>query len=616
MKFITSILLLLLSLSLSASPARGDTVTVLQPDGTPLSLMLTGDEHIKYHTTTDGVIIAKDITGYWYYVSDIKDGEPILSGIIAHNIDGREPFEQEFITKIRQKALLDSIKVQRDYSLKSIRRVATRDNRTDMLGAGNAPYSTTGFPTRGEVKGLVVLVEFPDKSFSLSHDEIYQKYYNRLNGIGLQETIVMPNTTIYTEGSAKEYFIDQSKGLFKPTFDIVGPIMASHGYAYYGENDKDGNDYQNAKRLISEVTNHIYDNGLADLTDYDNNNDGYIDFIFVIYAGRGENYTNSDPLTIWPHQGYINNRYGSVTASSYACTCELYHKSEDIIDGIGVFCHEFSHILGLPDFYPTTSNNTFNSTLQYWSIMDRGNYGYYGFVPVGYTALEKYSLGWLNFIEVTEPGRYTLQTIQHSDFAYILPSNESQSSYIVIEAHSREDWYRAHQAEGVMITAVDYNSSIWRDNTVNNDKEQQRYMLLPADNNTDVATAQGDLFPYNNNDSLTLFSTPPSVTGCGIQIDIPIHNIKYENGVAEFTIQRRTTSITEPPHQDSVIAYNITYGGIELSNIVTPLEVSVTDLEGRTIYRHVAIATDITIPLPHRGIYLLKVGDSVQRILY
>ena len=172
--------------------------------------------------------------------------------------------------------------------------------------------------------------------------------------------------------------------------------------SYYGGSDGDRHD-ANAAELIAEVA-ELADKDV-DYKDYDSDGDGMVDFCYVIYAGYGEAH-GADENTIWPHAWNLMSGTGSalkldgVKINSYACSCELTGNSGKTIDGIGTICHEFSHTLGLPDFYDTA--NSGNAGMGYWSLMGSGNYNLNGCVPCAYTAYERMLAGWLTPEELEE----------------------------------------------------------------------------------------------------------------------------------------------------------------------------------------------------------------------
>lgn len=213
--------------------------------------------------------------------------------------------------------------------------------------------------TTGTKKGLVILVQFSDKSFT-----------NPANVLTLgsgEKTIKalytdMLNKEGYTDkktgaiGSVHDYFKDQSNGKFDLSFDVVGPITLSHSYSYYGEHTDNDND-ANAPQMIIDACKAVKDS--VDFSRYDWDGDGEVEQVYVVYAGEGE-ATGGDANTVWPHKYNLSAvgkslSYNGVKIDTYACSNEVIRaevngKTRTYYMGIGTICHEFSHCLGLPTF--------------------------------------------------------------------------------------------------------------------------------------------------------------------------------------------------------------------------------------------------------------------------
>ncbi|MGI6756855.1 MAG: M6 family metalloprotease domain-containing protein [Bacteroidaceae bacterium] len=482
---LTSLLLPLLLHTVvgNAVPARRDTLIVRQPDGTNLTIVYQGDENGVFYTTLDGTPVEKSSDGFW------------------------------------RKSIV----------------MSAAPARTTYMAAAPASYKVRDFPTEGNPRCLVVLVDFPDRKFTMDDELIRKKYWDLCNLKGYTNTVTYKGETFQGAiGSIKDYFEAQSYGVFSPSFDIIGPVHAAYGYAKYGKNttSKPGTDTSNAMTLVKEICDSIISGNLADLTIYDNDRDGQVDMLGVIFAGNGENYSGSDPNTIWPHQYEIalQNIYG-ISYVNYFCTCELFWDSDSIIDGIGTFCHEFSHILGLPDFYDTASGSS--NGMGYWSIMSYGSYGNKGFAPSGYTAFERYSLGWIDIPSADAPGSYTLEDLNDSGRALRLDTDD-ENKFILLENHQNEGWFKYQPASGLMVTSVSYKKERWLNNTVN--AAAKNYTILPADNDDDVKSGSGDLFPYNGMDSITMNSTPALKVYDGSYITLPVTNIRNSDGKVTFRL--------------------------------------------------------------------------------
>lgn len=407
-------------------------------------------------------------------------------------------------------------------------------------------YIMQQFPTTGEIKGVVILAAFADVPFSsdtvstlLRHrynadnytEEINFKEYSEVYGqvLPLQATI---------PGSARDYFRAMSFGQFVPSFDIIGPVTLDKSRASYGANNSSGND-KNTSGMIREACQKAYDLGLTDFTDYDNDGDGVVDVVYVVYAGSDEAQTGIEEC-IWAKASSISlTLNNAMKIKRYACSSELLIDLP-VVAGIGTFVHEFSHILGLPDFYNTQAEDF---TMDFWSVMDYGSYNAEGFVPCAYTAFERYSLGWIPMHTLDQPATLNIGTTDKEKRGYRVFTSSIDStslitaadtaSFYMLETIRNVGWNRYAPAEGLLISEVTYQRSAWTGNTVN--VGTHRHCVVPANNDYSYKTANKHLFGTANHE-FTLTSTPASRTQFGVAMDKPLTDIRYdaEEGVTTF----------------------------------------------------------------------------------
>ncbi len=483
--------------------------------------------------------------------------------------------------------------------------------------AAPGEYALSNIPRTGTIEYPVILVDFSDLTFitrnvdSLKHH--YEQVFNE-HGFSDTNTYLVNGHTVYgITGSVSDYFRDQSYGQFIPKFKIIGPVHLPKSYSYYGNGTYDSNAH--IDEMIRAACDSVISGQLANLAGYALN--GQIPQLSIIYAGRGENYNGSDPNTIWPcaSQIYFNDRtnpqiYNSgIRRARYTCVCELYWDT-DFPDGIGTFCHEFSHTLGLPDFYNTdtsgANDDVSNAAMGFWSLMDYGNYENEGFSPVGYTAFEKYSLGWMDLEEITYAGTYALNDISQapnpeSDIhsAYRL-STGNDDQFIILENHVKTGWYKFHKAQGLMVTAVDYLRSGWDDNKVNN-YDPKHYRILPADNDYTRDSNAGDLFPYTCSDS----------TGTHVVDSISTRGkpqLKAGSSYPPFSIYNITRN------QDQV-TFRAGYDMPSNVENVKQQETTVTvyDISGKPVLKTTTSDPE-HITLPGHGIFIVKYGNVTRKV--
>ena len=377
----------------------------------------------------------------------------------------------------------------------------------------------------GDKRGLVILAEFPDRKFKTANN--HEKYEQILNAPGY-------TTSEGFRGSVADYFRDQSGGKFNLTFDVAGPYTAAHNAKYYGENDEDGNDLY-AHVLVAEMCQAADEE--IDFSNYDWDGDGEAEEVFVVYAGKGE-ADNYDENYIYPHMwslalaGLDSLLFDGTLVDIYACSNEI--SSSGRINGIGTFCHEFSHCMGFPDFYDITYRGQFG--MGYFDLMSGGNYTGNSFCPVGYTAYEKMTCGWTIPYELSNEDVIvdSLKPISEHGDTYIIYNDGNRNEYYLIENRQKTGWDSYYPAKGLLITHVDYDEEVWYNNIPNSiltqeeaeelgltcGNDHQRMTLFHADNNDDAkywnaqggyyskATTSTDLYPYQQCDSLTATSKP------------------------------------------------------------------------------------------------------------
>ncbi len=314
------------------------------------------------------------------------------------------------------------------------------------------------YPLSGSPKSLVILVNFADLKFTY----------------GLADFQRMLTESGYSEnggiGSARDYFIACSDSVFKPQFDCYGPVSLANGYEYYDKH---------TDRMIVEACNRVADEGV-DMTQYDTDNDGRLDNVFVYYAGHNE-AEGAASGTIWPHRSAVTtgDRVQGKLIYDYACTSELRGSAGSSMCGIGTFCHEFGHVLGLPDYYDTNRSGAY--TVGTWDIMCSGSYNGSGKTPPTYTAGERFQLGWVTPVQLTHAGSYTLPPVEngHAQIYLIAKTDHnlnwnspSPSEYWLLENRQNVGWDRHSTClagTGMLIWHVDYNASAWGGNRPNND---------------------------------------------------------------------------------------------------------------------------------------------------
>jgi len=503
----------ILSLSkLYAVPATPNPITIRQADGTEITIRLRGDEFFNYKTTLDGYTLVPDDNGILTYAQADTKGKLYSSKIKANNAEKRNSSEKFFVQSLSKNI---------SYTKQNI---ASRVNRVASTTSTSSPQKS--YPVKGTPKSLVILVNFSDLNFVVPTPKT--AFSNLLTETGY--------STNGGTGSARDYFRDNSMGVFDPQFDVVGPYKLTQTMAYYGENDASGLD-KNPRQMVIDACKLASENGV-NFADYDTDKDGIVDNVFIYYAGYNE-AEGAPKNTIWPHRWSLSNlstKFNGVSVFDYACTSELRGTGGANMCGIGTFCHEFGHVLGLPDYYAT--NDATHQTLSYWNIMDNGPYLNLGRTPPSYSAFDRFYLNWLVPTEIKKPGLYTLDNLNTVNKAYIFTqygnhnlvgSNPSPVEFFTLENRQNISWDSYLPGHGMLVSHIYYNASDWADNGPNNNALAMGYDIVEADGIANDATLSGDPFPGTKN---VKFYTP--LLRDKTDIDKPLTNISETNGIIKF----------------------------------------------------------------------------------
>jgi M6 family metalloprotease-like protein len=480
-----------------AVPADEGTFPLQQPDGSVLEARFVGDEKFHVLQTEDGYFLKEDLLGYYTYINN--EGEP--SGIYARNSNERSDSDVEFLASLDQSRIYGLL-------LKKNPPMEPMDYRVPDFAYREVMRMPSYNPkvTQGDVRGIVILVQFQDVKFKNADPK--SQFTDYMNKEGYSE--------YYNLGSIRDYFVKNSMGLFRPTFDVYGPVTISRNRNDYGttSSGNDGRNYEGARSALIEALDSLKKKESIDYSKYDNDGDGEIDFTYMFYAGVGAN--NSGVVgAIWPHAWYIGNsvnkRSGKnmgndIYANRYACSNEIdgyaYKKdnSTDILGGIGTFAHEFSHVLGLPDMYDLKGNNP-RKTPKKWDVMDNGNYncpynsyGTQNCAPPFYSAFERMSLGWMNPVELYAVGQVKLNKI-NSNNAYSITNPGNPDEMFLLEYRTKKDWDIGLPGSGMLIWHIDYVASVWKEKTVNNDGNHMYVDIEEAIPETDKYARASDAFP-------------------------------------------------------------------------------------------------------------------------
>lgn len=504
-----------------AVPAKSGIHQVKQADGTTLSIQLHGDESMHFRTTSDGYLITPDPSGNYLYLQ--KDG---AGNLIPSTVRAVDPSRRT----ATQLSSLSTIGITAEQ--------LTTEDRSRMRALLPELRITSPMAATGKKKGIVLLVGFSDVRFQIPN--AHSEFSNMLNTPGY-------NNSYGQVGSANDYFLDNSMGQFDPDFHVIGPINLPSPLANYGGSDLSGNRDRDPAGMVRDAL-AMADLSALNMAEFDSNGDGFVDNLFVFYAGYSE-AEGAVAESIWPHAASLKlllslpdnllPQKDGVKFNDYACGSELSGISGTRMSGIGTFCHEFAHILGLPDTYDT-NGSAFGQAfgLDAWSLMANGPYNGNGNIPAGMNAWERWKSGWLTLTELNDADDYTLAPLQESNQGYILKNSANANEYFVLENRQQTMWDRAIPSHGMLIYHLDFTSTTpWLNNQVNANASRQCFELEAADNIQSKATLAGDPFPGSfNKREFTDTSSPSSRLWSGQLMNKPITAISEIEGEIHFKL--------------------------------------------------------------------------------
>lgn len=488
--------------------------------GKTVEVFLHGDENSHYFTGKDGVMLLRGDDGRFRYA--LPDGTRLrASSMTASDPASRSDDEVSLLASFDRKA---PFRILEASAAKSAKRKAVSRN---MAKVADESYLNT-FPTKGSPRCLAILVQFQDVKFTLENPNALFK--DMLNEEGFNRH--------RATGSAADYFKASSNGQFVPQFDVYGPVTLPYNMSYYGGNDMTGNDarpYEMVPHAVDLLRDQI------DFSIYDTDNDGVVDNIYFFYAGYGE--ADGGPAnSIWPHSWNIHDDLGmeiymnGKLINHYATSNELVWGKSNELAGIGVFCHEFSHVLGLPDLYSTTYTGAF--TPGEWSLMDHGSYNNDSHTPPCHTGYERYCLGWVEPFRLKDPLNVTMYPISqegaYSD-VYMIPT-EKKTEYFILENRQQRGWDEYIPGHGLLVWHIDFVPDMWDLNIVN--IEKQYIDIVEADDTRSEGTRSGDTFPGTAGvREFTDDSKPAMRSWSGQRLHAPITGIMENNGVITFAFK-------------------------------------------------------------------------------
>ncbi len=488
-------------------------VKVTQPDGTVVTIRLKGDEHVRWAETADGYSLLRNNKGAWEYAQTDDKGDMVCSGIMARDMNQRSRADNSFLQKTHKKLRFSKSQV-------GILKQVVRLKSAQTLEA---------FPKSGTINNLMILIQFTDLEFTKSQTD-FEHLMNQVNYNGT--------------GSFRDFYLENSYGNLTINTTVAGVYTAGHEMAYYGTNvDENGDPAEDYRvgDLITEAVQAADDE--VNFANFDNDNDGIVDGVYVIYAGYGEE-AGAPSDAIWAHASSIDElTLDGKKVSKYACSCELRGSSGTDITAIGVICHEFGHSLGAPDFYDTN----YDEEGQFpgngnWDLMAGGNWNNDGDTPAHhnpYTKIHVYN--WATETVISSIQGVTLSdATTNPDFVRI--NTPTPNEYFLCENRQQNGFNSSLKGHGMLIYHIDEADISAQGNNFNKDAHQGGY-IVPAFANTDNGVIEdGDIdvesCPWPGTGNKTIFddnTTPSMKSWAGANTNLPISYILENSGTISFT---------------------------------------------------------------------------------
>ena len=562
-KIFMAVMLCALAIAIYAVPARRGWQTRTQADGSTIEVQVIGDEFYHYTINRDGKQV-REINGMYVEVGEAPSAE---------------------VAKSRR-----------------AKGVARRQRKDVGTEPNLAP------------KGVVILVNFSDKSMQSGHTQAtFDELCNSLNC-----------TVNAGYPSAGQYFADQSNGSYRPQFDVFGPVTLSRNVAYYGTDkpgDEEGDD-QHATDAVVEGCRLADEQFNINWVDYDSDNDGYVDFVYVIYAGKGQ-ADGGTSETIWPHNWEVSSAISSGYCTYSAAQCIVGGKildnyamsgemSRNSLGGIGTLCHEFGHVMGLPDFYDTKYGTNYEQCLtpSDWDVMDGGAYGGDGHCPPNYSPWEKEFFGWHTTVNLGNEGQnvtlYANGTENYQAYQitsngnYVGPTTAGLRYYI--ENRQAVGWDEPLTGHGMLLWKVTFNATKWTNNEPNNTANNPYYTVVSAYGNKIGWDGSTDNCPKNTFPGSRNITSWTGVSGK------PLLNIAEANQVVTLTYIEEPTPVVDP-FNVNFMAFEQLFESVQSTGtLVLPATNPVACSDGRVF---VGWCTQASYSSPTTAPTFAKAGDVV-----
>lgn len=539
MRFYVFILICIFSLQLSAVPAYPGKTIVVVSNGKSVTITMKGDEHFKYALSEDGYTLIND-DNVWKYAEKDNSGNIVSSRFALTALEDASDELKRF-----KEDCPKHLTINVGSSGYTARRQAKR------IGIH------TGDPIVGQRHALVVLMQYKDVKFNKSHEE-FEALFN-------EEGFALDNA----KGSVKDFYNFASSGQLDYVSDVYGPFTALNNLRYYGQNSSRGGGDMNPIELCMEAIRNLPKD--LDYSKYDNDHDGIVDNIHIIFAGYGEEAGASSDA-IWSHEYpykiIMKNEVG-VNFAGYSCTPELRGNSGKKISNIGVICHELGHALGANDYYDTNYavEGSYEGTGQ-WDIMASGSWNDDGRLPPNFNPyVRTHDFGWESQVELFQDEDVILppHSQDPTENRVLRINTATEGDYFLLENRQHIGFDISLPGRGLMIYHVHPNiDNLSATNSIN-DTNPQGFYPVCASGSKPSTKQYGNInsaeCPFPGSKQVSIFSpttSPAAKAWNGGYADVAISGIKLlQDGSIAFNVSQDGTTTEEPDLEEDGVLENI-----------------------------------------------------------
>ncbi|MEX2214405.1 MAG: M6 family metalloprotease domain-containing protein [Phycisphaeraceae bacterium] len=430
----------------------------------------------------EGVRIDEATAGGPAQKAGIKSGDVIVkvNGSEIKNTASLRDFIAARSPGDQIKVLVRRAEEETEYSL----HLAADSSSTSSRGPTSAMMSYWKKPT---YRLAVIPVEYPDAK----HNEkvTLEAWTQALFSRDTYKDKSITGQTVY--GSVADYYHEMSGGKLALEGKVFDWVEVSKERAEYGK------DVNNKSPLLIEAMEKLLErDGKDALNDFDG--------VYYMYAG--DRFRTSRGGLYWPHRS-------SFSFKGKRWSYFIMPEGGRTMSNISTICHEFGHMLGLPDLYARPENPGSEGLSVWCAMSNQVTNGR----PQHFSAWPKVMLGWVDpiVIDPTVKQKLVLSPIEDdSTQCFKILVRPDGSEYFLLENRRKKGFDESLPAEGLLIWRVVGNRP---------QLEESHGIEGPAG-----PLSYRDAVPYPSkaNTAFTPFTTPSSRGQLGGGMPVHITNIR------------------------------------------------------------------------------------------